>query len=471
MTALLLALSLTGAPALAGPVSGEVALPPSWTAGDATVVDAPWWKAFGDPALDQTIADALAGNQNLEAAWGRVLQARAIGQTAMAPLLPQLSFDGATQLAPSSALGFGFGVDFSAFGGEAQPTYTSSSLKFNGAMALDPTGRDILGVQAASNDRRAAEGDRDATALAVTSSVASAWFDLALNQQRVTVIEAQIQANRDVLEIAEMSFARSAGTGLDVLQQRQQLAAVQSQLPLARASVRVAHQQLAILTGKAPGRPLGLTPGPLPEPPARAGTGTPKDLVRWRPDLRAGERRLTSARQRRQAAERAFFPSFAVNANAGWQYFANGETTKQFNWGVGASFKLRIFDAGLSIAKLRQQRAAEMIAGANQRQATLSAMGEVESALILEDERRARFDAVRAQTEAAGLAWTESKRRYAEGIAEYLNVLAALSAWQNAELSLLQAHRDVLTSRIDLQTALGGSWTTTLSTRVPEGAP
>ena len=56
-----------------------------------------------------------------------------------------------------------------------------------------------------------------------------------------------------------------------------------------------------------------------------------------------------------------------------------------------------------------------------------------------------------------------------ETLRSFLNVQSAITREQQAELSLLQARRDLVTVRINLHTALGGPWTRSLGTSV--GSP
>jgi outer membrane protein, multidrug efflux system len=53
-----------------------------------------WWKAFGDPALDGYIVEALEHNKNLQVAVANVEQAAGILTTARSPLFPQASYQG-----------------------------------------------------------------------------------------------------------------------------------------------------------------------------------------------------------------------------------------------------------------------------------------------------------------------------------------------------------------------------------------
>jgi multidrug efflux system outer membrane protein len=58
----------------------------SSTAGHRVARD--WWRDFGDPDLDRTIAEVLKENQSLKAALARVEQARALSGEARSAFLP-----------------------------------------------------------------------------------------------------------------------------------------------------------------------------------------------------------------------------------------------------------------------------------------------------------------------------------------------------------------------------------------------
>jgi outer membrane protein TolC len=112
---------------------------------------------------------------------------------------------------------------------------------------------------------------------------------------------------------------------------------------------------------------------------------------------------------------------------------------------------------------VRQARGAEHIAVATWNQGWLTALQDVEAAVVTDVERRAAHDAALNQEAAARATFDESKNRYLAGLDTYLIVLQSQAALQNAELICLQAHRDVLSARIQLHDALGGQWTADLA--------
>lgn len=436
-------------------------LPELWSveaAAPAPVSADPWWQSWDDPALSAAMQDAFDGNFDLAAAVGRAEQARGLAQQALSPLLPNITADGSFQTAPLNTLGFQFG-GLGPQDPNAPKLYWLGSALLSAQLNLDVFGRDVLNAQAAQRDRRAAEANLDEAAVALASAIATGWYDVALHHERLRLLEAQVEANRTVLELTELRFQHSEATTVELLQQRQNLASTEALLPSARAALTIAQQQTAVLLGRAPSNAPPGMPTRLPDPPALPSLGSPSDLLLHRPDLRAGAERADAARQRRLAAERGFLPSFGVQGSAGWQLFNAGQFREVLGWNIGVNASIPIFDAGRAIASLKQARATEHIEVATWRSSTLAAAQQVEAALARDTEQRDRLVSLRAQTQAAKSAFDTSRRRYAEGVEAYLPTLTALVAWQSAELNLLQARRDAIDARVRLHEALGGPWT------------
>lgn len=448
-----------GAPTVAGEVDAEA-----------------WWRRLGDPALASLVEEGLGANLDLAAADARIRQAEALQLSAVAATLPSLSFDVNLNAQPANRRFVGFtGTEDDSI--DPALLYYQGSAGLNGAWELDLTGRNILGAQAATQDKRASDADLATQSTNLASRIAGAWFDAALQAERLRLLLTLAEANRGLLEVVQLRLDRGEATAVDLLQQRQQVLAVESQLPLVRGGVQIAGQQLAVLVGRTPDRPPATLPEALPELPAPPASGRPEDLLEHRPDLRAAEARLDGAWQRRMAAERALLPTLRASANAGWSFTNNAgaisfglpdpnqpdeEFQSWFNWGVGGTVSVPLFNLR-TIATIKQVRATERLAASQLGQAELTALSQVEGALTQDGQQAIRLRAVRDQVEAARAAYEAARSRYAEGIGDYLSLLTTLVTWQNAELTALQAHRDALAARVQLHEALGGPWTDALS--------
>jgi len=466
----------------------------------ASPTSAPWWTTFGDPALEQLIGKALSHNPDLAARVALEEQSRMNAASAWSGVLPSLSLDSSVSGSPTDALGFSFGgfsgpssvdvlvgmetlqdidgdgIPDTAFGpiyetfdvpveDTADVTWNGSTL-LNARWNLDVFGNQVATITASRHATRAAEGDTAATALTVATTVAGAWYDLVLTRARLTLVEEQVQANEQMLELVQLRYEAGSASGLDVLQQRQQLAATQALLPAASHGIRRTTYRLAVLLGEQPAALADrLTAGDtLPELAAAPDPGTPSDLLRDRPDVAAALARVDASVSTTKGTRRDALPALGVSANAGWQYFSQGEWDSTDIWGVGANASIPLFNGGRVYTQTRAAQAAERAAIEQARRAVLSAVHEVEDTLLFEQQAHAERAAAVARATAAHQAYEDARDRYVRGLIDLTTVLNTQTAWQTAALSDLQSQRTVLTARIQLHDALGGQWASHLAT-------
>ena len=422
----------------------------------------PWWRDFGDPVLAELVDEGLSSNHDLAATWSRSLQAEALARQSLAGLLPSLAADLSASSAPLDSLGFMFGTG-GLQSGDAPELYHSGGASLGLSWQADIWGRQALSWRSGRYDAQAAAGDRDALALALSSSIAGFWYDLVAAGAQQVLVEEQVAVNSSLLELAELRFERGEVTALDVLQQRQQQAGSRATLPAVRAQRRLLEQQLLVLLGRPPTEPPPSLPAALPEPSDEATIGEPGDLLSNRPDLRAAFARLQARQAERKAATRQLLPSLGFSGEAGRQWMVSEETRELDSWSIGAGLSVPIFQGGQVRAAVQAASAAEQAAARDMDQALLSALAEVEGALVQQREFAEQLAATREQALWAGRAFDESRQRYREGLATYVSVLTALQASQQAQLSALAAQRDLLGARIALHQALGGRWSRDLA--------
>jgi NodT family efflux transporter outer membrane factor (OMF) lipoprotein len=422
-----------------------------------------WWRSFGDAQLASLVDGALSGNGDLQAAWDRIEQARARALLSLSPVLPGASVDLGATLSPLDSLGFQFG---GLPGGldpnqpEPPEVYTSGQAMLNLRVPLSWWGSSVANHRAGRYEARASEGDRRAIEVTLASQIAEAWYDLLAAHERVRVTREQIDAGSELLELMELRFANGDVGGLDVLQQRQQLAASQARLPQFRNLQGLTEQRLSVLLGRDPDTELPVSvpdPATLPGLEPLAGQ-VPLEVLEDRPDLRAAAARVDAARTRKTGAVLNFLPSLQLTAQAGWQFIDIYEPSSQFTWGVGANLSVPLFQGAGNIASLQEASAARSAAEHSYQQLLTTALSEVRVAVIRERELHAQLVAVRAQLEAASQAEEESRARYLEGLVTYPSVLLASTTHHQAQLGLISAQRELLSARIALYDALGGRW-------------
>ncbi len=437
-----------------------------------------WWTSLDDPALNKLVAEALQANHDIGAAQARFHAAAGVTLQSASPLLPTASFDVGLNASPSENAAFQVSPQLTellnnltelaeSIPGQSPPadedTEDDPELTWNGSALLNlglniDMGRSATALRAAQLDAAAARNDRDGVASAIVQQVVATWLDVRAARARVALVEGQIDTNGSLLELTQARFLSSDAGGLDVLQQKQQLAATRALLPQAEQIRRLREVQLATLLGRDPSAPNLPAASGLPALPPPPGVGTPADLLEARPDLAAASNRFKSADTRVASSALGFAPTFRLTGNFGYQLRWFKEWDSQETWGIGAGVSIPIFGGLQRIGGLKQAIASRNAAARSLSAVALKAQAEVESALIREDTETSRLVALAEQLDAARISYEESSRQYAAGIASHIAVLTSLASWQASELNHLQAQRDVLGARIDLHTALGAPW-------------
>lgn len=424
----------------------------------ARVSNQEWWTRFSDPELNALVEQGTRSNFSVLTAQSRIEEADAIVAQQLAPLLPTATWDTSLTTGPLDSLGFQFGGGIGgAMGAPADlpDLYWQASSAVNVNLAIDITGKNVLGHRAAKNDHQAAKHDVDIQRQAVASQITAAYYDLVTARAQLKIAQKQVETNEQLLELTQVKFDAGQANAVDVLQQRQQVAASKVQIPRAEQQEKAFQQRLAVLMGEAPGQQFD-TPHALPSLPARPDVGAPTDLLRARPDLRAKTERLEATEKRTKVSRRSFAPNLSLNGRGGVQAIkTTGDWRDQPFWSISATLSVPLSTGGSTHAKMRQAKAQQRTASRDLSQSTLVAVQEVEDALLREQQQEELLELYEQQYDAAKAAFEESRTRYAEGVSEYLPVLTSLASVQRVELDIVTAERDLIAARIALYTALG----------------
>ncbi|KUR72803.1 multidrug transporter [Novosphingobium fuchskuhlense] len=414
-----------------------------------------WWKDYGDGQLAPLIEEALAGSPTLAAADARARKAAAYATSAGAALRPSLTANGQAADVKQS-YNNGFPAQFVPKG-----LNDTGRASLDLGYELDFFGKNRAALRAATSEREAAALEARAARLALATSVAAAYADLARLAAERAVQVAAVQQREEVAALV----ARRVASGLDTRgEQRQADAGV----PLARGdlaatdeAITLTRNRLAALLGAGPERGAAIAlPAPrmLPAPALPANLAL--DLIGRRADIAAARLRTEAAAARIAVARAGFFPNVNLLAFAGLQSLGLGNLTAKGSdiAQMGAAISLPIFSGGRIEGQYRAARADYDEAVAQYNQTLLRALNEVADAAA---SRRAL---VQRQTEAhAALAASEeaysiARRRYEGGLSPYLAVLTAQDALlRNRQLAAVLDAR-ALTLNIELIRALGGGF-------------
>ncbi len=207
--------------------------------------------------------------------------------------------------------------------------------------------------------------------------------------------------------------------------------------------------------GKPPLTDIDIDRSELPQPPALPPTGLPADLLAARPDVRSAGLQLQAADWQIAAARAARLPALSLKAGA---RYGQGDFDVLFsNWllTLSANLTAPLLDGGRRAAEVDRSRALADENLAAYYNTVLTAVKEVEDALISEAKQKEHIEGLQKVVASARRALEEAGVRYRNGLNDYLPVLTQLLTVQGLERDLIRRQADLLAARVQTLPCLG----------------
>ena len=427
------------------PIETPFALPTSFSDSGSSALSGKWWLAFEDDALNKLIEQSLNDNFSLKSSWARLSQANAVYKKSSSGLFPTIEGD-----AGGSHI-----IDY-----KDGTTVKSDKLTLglSASYEIDLWGRIDSEIEAARLDMEATAADLDAAAMTLSAEVADTWYRLIRHKASLELYDQQIKTNFKALDLITTQMRTGQVPIADVLQQRQLIESQQGEKAQLISEVGQTEHRLTILLGRVPGIQNFEVPVEIAALPDLPVTGIPAELIRQRPDIHSSYLVLKAADERVAAAVANQYPSlrFTVSLET-----INGSASSLFDNYISsiiAGITAPLFDGGLRRAEVERSQGVVEQALSEYGQAVLTAVGEVEDALLFERQQQQYIHSLEAQLDYASLTMEQLKERYLKGIENYQRVLTALTSLQSLEQKLITAKTDLLLNRVDLCRALGTGW-------------
>jgi len=430
----------------------DIPLPAQWQSAPAPATTAwpqsGWWHGFGSPQLDELVAEAERSSDDLAAAIARVQEADAQARIAGAPLLPSAEFDASATR--QRALASGIGPEL---GNAFYPQISASYM-------LDFWGKNRALRDSARAAAAASRYDRETVALTVVSSVAATYFQALEYGDRIEVARQNLATGRKILHGLQLEQSAGTATALDVAQQETAVALIDASIPPLEQQFKQTVYALAILVGKAPEaiEVAGGSLRSLSSPDVVA--GLPSLLLARRPDVAEAEQQLIAANADIEAARAALFPSIELTAAGGYESTSLASLVEPANrlYSIGAGLTQPIFEGGALRGQIAYSEARYRELLAAYHKTVLTALGNVESALVAARQTADQLERQRAAVAQARRAYEFSRQQMSAGIVNVLTVLNTENSLFTAEDTLVQVEHARLQALVDLFTALGGGW-------------
>jgi NodT family efflux transporter outer membrane factor (OMF) lipoprotein len=409
-----------------------------------------WWANLNDPLLSELIAEAAEASPDLQTVRAALRKARALRSVSGSGLFPTVTASGQASRSQSSReVGSGRTTDH----------YTAG---LDATWEIDLFGGTRRGIEASEADVQSAQASLDDARVSLAAEVALAYVEVRSTQQRLRIARDNLDSQAETHRITAWRAEAGLTGSQEVEQARSSMEQTRAQIPSLEASLAEAEHSLDILLALAPGSlHQRLAAGaPLPTVPERIAVGIPAETLRRRPDVRAAERTLAAETARVGEAEAARYPSLTLSGSIGLEALALGSLggTGTGTSSLMAGLAAPIFDAGKLKSQVEIQDAVREQAQAAYRKTVLTALQDVENALVSlsrsQERSAALADAVDAAGNAAQLAW----QNYTAGLTDFQSVLETQRSLLAIEDSLAGSRADTVTAVVKLYKALGGGW-------------
>jgi len=410
----------------------------SSTVPSTTTAATEWWLTFNDPNLNQLLDQLFHSNLSLAQGHARLNQAEALMRQARSFRYPSLAVEGQT--------------------GSSQQG-ESSQLSLAAGFELDLLGKLTSRNTAGQLNYQATANDLQSLYMSLSAQLADLYYLAVEQRAQLALTDATIASYSGTLQRIEDRYRSGVGAAVDLYQARQNLASARANRLNYEQALAVAENALAVLLGDYPGSQKFLQKATIPAAPPQLPTGLPAEMLMNRPDIRAALLRVEAKDAEVAAAIADRFPTFNLVGSYGLSRSnVTGSLISGDFWSLLLKLSQPLIDGGRRKAEVVRNRAqfAELVAA--YQQTVLRSFQEVEDALSGNRTTAAKIIRLQEQERATAATQRLTLDRYLNGLSDYLPVLTSQIFNFNSQSQLLAARRQLLSQRISLARALGGSW-------------
>jgi multidrug efflux system outer membrane protein len=415
--------------------------------------DAEWWMLFGDPVLNQLIAEGLANNKSIKIAAANVEQASGVLISTRSPLFPQINYQGTASRNRVSQLGP------SALPAGVHNPIDAYQVLAGASWEIDLWGRIRRMTESAQANLLATQEARRGVILSLLTSLATDYLVLRGLDEQLAIAQRTAANYGQSLRSMELKYQYGRVSQMNVDQARARYETAATQVPQIQSSISVLENAISILLGRNPGEiPRGKSIFELTLPTIPG--GLPSELLERRPDLLQSEQQLVAANALIGAAKAEYFPTISLTGATGYSSLELSNLFKGAarTWNYGGSITGPIFTGGLVYGQVKQARAAEQAAEVSYEAAIQSAFADVDNALISQRELVKQLEAQERLVSALKSYTLLSQYLYEGGREPYSTVLQAEEDLFPAELNWAMERANLYVGIVSIYKAMGGGW-------------
>lgn len=419
------------------------------------VTTTPFWHEIHDSTLSTLVAEALRNSTDVRVAEARLDATRASRRLSAFDLAPTVTAVGSALRSQQS---------MAALPGVVGPLPRRDlyDVGFDASWELDVFGRVRRNVAAQSAMTSVAEHSLEDVQVSLAAEVARTYFELRGGQQQLAVARRNAEVQRKTLGLTEDRLAAGRGTGFDVERAKSSLQLTLASIPGIEAQLAAHRNRIATLLGRPPEAvPSALVESAaMPSLPDSVTIGSPRQLIRRRPDVQAAERAVAAQSLMVGAAQTDYLPRLSLGASAGYTSTRVASLTDAGMSRVlfGPSISFPLLDLGRVRERVSMAHASENEAQAQYTATVLRALEETETAVTSYDRAHERLGLLREAVSSSTKALELAQQRFEAGLTDFLQVLDAQRTLLDAENQLAAAHVQAGTALVALYKAAGGTW-------------
>lgn len=412
---------------------------PSKPAGD-------WWKKFEDPELDGLMEEAFRGNLDIARAYERLQQSMAAVRIANSARGINLNIEGSGGRAQTPGI----------TGPSTDDTY---SLSAAASYEIDLWGKLKSRTDAARYDALASEQDLTALYISISAQLADLYYLAVEQRAQLALTDQTIASFQDTLDRVERRYRAGLVPAIDLYQSQQNLSSAKAARPVFESRLAVTLNAISILVGRFPDSTIGGTEKELGNGPD-FDAGLPSQLLTNRPDIKSAYLRIKASDARIAAAIADRFPSFNLVGNYGGSSDEIDSILDSPNifWNILLQAAQPVLDGGRRKAEVDRTESVFREDLANYYKTVLNAFRDVEDALVNISTSQERIRMLEDTVSASDSSLRLALDRYMQGLTDYLPVLTEQVRNATAKSNLLEARRQLISERIQLARAIGGTW-------------
>ncbi len=412
-----------------------------------TIVNLRWWELFNDPVLDTLIKRALENNKDIMVAAARVESSKANLGFTKADQWPSFQFN--------AGAGSGNSLGTVQFSSVTNSFYAYPTMNWE----IGFWGKYRRLNESARADLLASEYGLRTVQISLITAVASTYFLLLDNMQKLEISQRTLEARDSSMQIIQARFDYGVVAEIDLNQSQIQRAISAAAIPNFQRQIAFNQSTISILLGYYPVEvPIGAALFEQSEP-MDVPNGLPSQLLLRRPDVMQAEALYSAQNARIGAAQAMRWPSLNLSGLLGVASTSLSTLTAAgLGWSATGVIMGPLFQFGKNKRRVEIEKANTVAALHQYENTALQAFKEVEDMLISIQTLRREIIAQEQRSIAAMNAEYLSNERYDKGQTSYLEVLESQRQSFDAQLSYSQTKAYLLNAHVALYKALGGGW-------------